>query len=218
MLLYTLGNLIAVRAKNTNYNVKSNREIYIFFKWIKLTITKKSTPSSIHNICIAKKGQEKLYPWNSKITPNQPKIEYIPIFFKTFYLKYRSKELCDFFYKREWIIFAFFKYFETEKSKLVHKVLQYIKPLEINCNQILPNFLFSKFRFLEFELWNIIWMIFPLCHVLWCNSKLTAVVWVNLSWSLGGVSNFCSNQTKWGEIIYENASHKGFTPTRTLNS
>ena len=115
------------------------------------------------------------------------------------------------FHKTEWITFAFFKYIFCNRkiSKLVHKVLYYIKPLEINCNQILPNFLFSKFRLLEFELWNIIWMIFPLCHVLWCNSKLTAVVWVNLSWSLGGVSNFCSNQRKWGDTIYEKASLKG---------
>ena len=37
----------------------------------------------------------------------------------------------------------------------------------------------------------------------------SAVVWVNLSWSLGGVSNFCSNQTKCVETIYEKASHKG---------
>ena len=106
-----------------------------------------------------------------------------------------------FFYNREWNTFAFF--LNRKKASW------YIKPLEINCNQILPNFLFSKFKFLEFELWNIIWMIFPLCHVLWCNSKLTAVVWVNLSWSLGGVSNFCSNQTKCGETIYEKAFHKG---------
>ena len=99
LLLYTLGNLIA-SGKSKKIPTTMSKATEIFFKWIKLTIAKKCTPSRIHIICIAKKGQEKIsMKFKNYPQPTQNRI-HTDFFSKRFiWIIEAESYVCEFFIK-----------------------------------------------------------------------------------------------------------------------